>query len=194
MKTTKSDGKTKSQFCIFVTLLPFLEALSSNNILLYWVEETKKELGSGCFTGWGNAGYVSQISIHNVKVSWDHLLILCCAQKLLCLPEFIAFRLSLHFSGYLEAAMQSHPPFSCKTDPRTLRERAAAFLLNCNWTELKIEAELKLKRIQNPHRAPTRSGAASKRQRDLQTQAGCHHGCVGHDSRRTAHGGWGRWS
>lgn len=87
--------------------------------------------------------------------------------------------------------LQSHPPFSCKTDPRTRRERAAAFLLNCNWTELKIEAELKLKRTQNPCRAPTRSVAASERQRDLQTRAGCHHGCVGHDSRCTAHGAWG---
>lgn len=192
MKTTESDGKTKSQFCIFVTLLLFLEALSSNNILLYWVEETKKELGSGCFTGWGNTGYVSQISIHNVKVWWDHLLILCCAQNLLCLPEFIAFRLSLHFSGYLEAAMQSHPPFSCKTDPRTLRERAAVFLLNCNWTELKIEVEMHTESTSCPH---TVRGSIREAEGLADTSGVSSRLCWAWLTWLcTAHGGWGRWS
>lgn len=60
--------------------------------------------------------------------------------------------------------MQSHPPR--KTDPRTLRERADVFLLNCNWTELKIGTELKLKCTKNQPSAPAQSGAASGRQKN----------------------------
>ena len=76
-----------------------------------------------------NVGRKSQISIYTDKLWWHHLVILCYwAQHILWLPDSIAFRLSLHFLDMW--ALQSHLPFSCKTDSRMSRQRRDMFFVS----------------------------------------------------------------
>lgn len=148
VKTIKSDEKPKVNFAYSWNCYPFLRPYPG--IKPYYTESKKprknEEVDVLQAEGiWGKRG---QISIYIDKVWWHHLVILCWAQRSFDCQSLLPSGCLCTFLDIWK--LQSHPPFSYKTDPRPLRERADIFLLNCNWTELKIDAELKLKCTECP--------------------------------------------
>lgn len=112
---SRSEKQVKTQKSVFHT--HEIEALSRNNITPR--RKTKKELGSGCGRSGGNVEFEGQINMYTGNLCWRHLVILRCPYPAPLAASSIAFRLV--FALFDIWKLQSNSPFSCKTDPRTLK-------------------------------------------------------------------------
>ena len=193
MKTAKSSEKqnkqTNKQTPFFYTgeITSLSWGLPRNNISLYTVKEYQEIVRKWMLPKLRECGGEQRKQHLQVTNSGDTIWLSHATGPSSSFGNyvlFLAFRLPLNFLNIWK--LQSNP-FSCKTDPRTSRERGDIFPLLCNWKKLKIELnEIEMHRwsVLCPHTARSTSEEGGEHRnfrrqwRSAQLRSTAHMACV----------------